>query len=87
MCKRICKATKELVVLAENINYVDDVLWELLLEHLNFLYLMSKRKYYDKFNLLELASMKHSYIDFYHQLVLAVEDLNNTPELCVEQEI
>ena len=84
MCKRICKARKELVVLAKNISYVDGILWELLLENLNFLYLMLKRKYHVKFNVFELASMKHSYIDFYHQLVLAVRCWKEKGDLTIK---
>ena len=84
MCKRICKARKELVVLAKNIRYVDGILWELLLENLNFLYLMLKCKYHVKFNVFELASMKHSYIDFYHQLVLAVRCWKEKGDLTIK---
>ena len=84
MCKRICEARKELVLLAKNVNYVHGTLFELLFENLNYLYLMLKRKYHEKFNIFELASMKHAYIDFYHQLVLSVRSWKEKGDLTIK---
>ena len=84
MCKRICQARKELVAVAKSVNSIGGILWELLFENLNFVYYMLKIKYHDKFKRFELASVKHAYIDFYHQLVLAVRVWRDKGDLTIK---
>ena len=84
MCKRICKARQELTALLKNVFYVGGILWELLFQNINYLYSMLKHKHTTKFTNFELASMKHSYIDFYHQLVLVVRLWRNDGDLTIK---
>ena len=84
MCKRICEARKEFVIVAKDVNKVAGILWELLFENINYLYLMLKRKYHHKYTDFEMASMKHAYIDFYHQLVLVVRSWKNKGDLTIK---
>ena len=84
MCKRICEARNELVILAKDVDKVAGILWQLLFENINYLYLMLKRKYHHKYTDFELASMKHAYIDFYHQLVLVVRSWKDKGDLTIK---
>ena len=84
MCARICTARQEFVTLAKRINVTAGILWQLLFENLNFVYLMLKRKYHVKFTKFELATCKHSYIDLYHQLVLVVRSWRRVGDLTIK---
>ena len=84
MCKRICQARKELVAVAKSIDSIGGILWELLFENLNFVYYMLKIKYHKRFKRFELASVKHAYIDFYHQLVLVVRLYRDKGDLTIK---
>ena len=84
MCKRICAARKELVILAKTVNKVTAILWELLFENINYLYFMLKKKYHCKYTNFEMASMKHAYIDFYHQLVFVVRLWKDKGDLTIK---
>ena len=71
-CARICDASEELIELAINIDFVGGVLWKHLFINLKYLYFMVKRKCKQKYTTFELASMKYSYINMYHQMLLVV---------------
>ncbi|MGB1097042.1 MAG: hypothetical protein ACPG2Y_00410 [Acholeplasmataceae bacterium] len=84
MCKRICKARKEMIVMLKNLSYPVGILWELLLQNANYLYSMLKHKHQTKFTNFELSTLKHAYIDFYHQLVLVVRLWRSDGDLTIK---
>lgn len=84
MCKRICQARKEIVAIAKQVDKIGGILWELLFENINFLYSMLKHKYHVKYTNFEMASMKHAYIDFYHQLVFVVRSWKTVGDLTIK---
>ena len=84
MCARICKARHELVNLFKKISYVGGLLWELLMQNVNFLYTMLKHKHKCKFTNFELASLKNAYIDFYHQLIMVVRLWRSDGDLTIK---
>ena len=73
MCQRICKARKEIVSLAKEIDFTSGILWEHFWENLTFVYTMTKRQKNTKYNIVDLATLKQAYINLYHQTLLIVK--------------
>ena len=84
MCKRICLAREALIKLVKSVNGVYGILWELLLQNLNFVYQMLKPKHHVKWTAFDLATLKHAYIDMYHQMVLVVRSWKDKGDLTIK---
>ena len=72
MCGRICKAIEELITLAKEVDYASGILWEHLFVNLDFVYIMTKKNHSQRYDNIDLASIKYAYINLYHQILIVV---------------
>lgn len=73
MCSRIDKARHALVELISEYSPTTHVLWRMLFTNLCYIHDMLKKENTNPFNMHDMLSLKHAFLDFYHQFLLSIK--------------